>query len=213
MQDWRRSTWALIARGKMSVNFDQDPTDLMFPLRRILYSSLSLSLSSFSIYFSYFLLLVAFYRRHVTKTGRMFRSAPSPGRMKGKERLFFFFFPFFLAHFSSPFSAFVDFENRTVVVTARRQESISTHLWSMPANIYRTCRWYRSFEKKKKRLGSDFFSFFFFSCCCWLPVCFGDAEEEWVTLGALMISTTRLYIFLPFESLDSSQLQRATSNI
>ena len=95
MQDWRRSTWALIARGKMSVNFDQDPTDLMFPLRRILYSSLSLSLSSFSIYFSYFLLLVAFYRRHVTKTGRMFRSAPSPGRMKGKERLFFFFFPFF----------------------------------------------------------------------------------------------------------------------
>ena len=44
MQDWRRSTWALIARGKMSVNFDQDPTDLMFPLRRILYSSLSLSL-------------------------------------------------------------------------------------------------------------------------------------------------------------------------
>ena len=50
MQDWRRSTWALIARGKMSVNFDQDPTDLMFPLRRILYSSLSLSLSLFFLY-------------------------------------------------------------------------------------------------------------------------------------------------------------------
>ena len=53
MQDWRRSTWALIARGKMSVNFDQDPTDLMFPLRRILYSSLSL----LSLFFLYLFLL------------------------------------------------------------------------------------------------------------------------------------------------------------
>ena len=163
MQDWRRSTWALIARGKMSVNFDQDPTDLMFPLRRILYSSLSLSLSLFFLYlFLLFSSSCCFLPTSRNEDGEDVPLGALTGENEGKRKTLLLLLPLFLS--------------LTFLLHFPRSSISKTERWSSPRDdksrfqlTYGRCRPISTarvggiglLKRKKKRLGSDFFSFFF----------------------------------------------------